>query len=139
MIMKKKLMASILFAVSLLLALTGCSSNESEQADDKQAEKEKIRFVIGPYQPTPQDTRSAFEPFIKHVADELGVDYEMVVTNDWAGISVALSTGQADVAWMGPWSYMLSYYEADVEAIATVKYDGKPTYQAIIVANPEVE
>ena len=138
--MKKNLMVSILFVVSLLLALTGCgASSESEQAGEKQAEKEKIRFVIGPYQPTPQDTRSAFEPFIKHVADELGVDYEMVVTNDWAGISVALSTGQADVAWMGPWSYMLSYYEADVEAIATVKYDGKPTYQAIIVANPEVD
>ena len=79
-------------------------SKETEQGKEatQGEEVEKIRFVIGPYQPTPQDTRTAFEPFIKHVAEELGVDYEMVVTNDWAGIAVALSTGQADVASIGP-------------------------------------
>ena len=140
-IMKRKLTYILLMTVTLMLFIAGCSNGGKEQGEENKqsGEKEKIRFVIGPYQPTPQDTRTAFEPFIKHVAQELGVDYEMAVTNDWAGIAVALSTGQADVAWMGPWSYVLSYHQADVEALATVKYDGKPTYQAIIVANPEVE
>lgn len=133
--LKRKLSLIFIIVLGLIFFLVGCSNDDENAGQDK----ETIRFVIGPYQPTPQDTRTAFEPFIKHVAEEIGVDYEMVVTNDWAGIAVALSTGQADVAWMGPWSYTLSYHQADVEAIATVKYDGKPTYQAIIVGHPDVE
>jgi phosphate/phosphite/phosphonate ABC transporters, periplasmic binding protein len=62
-----------------------------------------------------------------------------VVTTDWAGIALALATGQADVAWMGPWGYVLAHNEGGAEAVATVKYDGKPTYHSIIVARPEAK
>lgn len=98
---------------------------------------EKLRFAVGPFQPTPSDTKKAYEPFFKHLADKLGREYELVVTTDWAGIAVALANGQADVAWMGPWGYVLAHAEGGAEAIATVKYNGKPTYHAIIVAKPE--
>ncbi|MDX2265840.1 MAG: phosphate/phosphite/phosphonate ABC transporter substrate-binding protein [Hyphomicrobiales bacterium] len=101
--------------------------------------QEKLRFAVGPFQPTPGDTRKAYEPFFKHLAEKLGREYELVVTNDWAGISIALATGQADVAWMGPWGYVLAHAEGGAEAIATVKYDGKPTYHSIIVARPDAK
>jgi len=94
---------------------------------------EKLRFVVGPFQPTPSDTRTAYEPFFKHLADAAGRPYELVVANDWAGVSIALANNQADVAWMGPWGYVLAHHEAKAEAIATVKYDGKPSYHAIIL------
>lgn len=100
---------------------------------------EKLRFAVGPFQPTPSDTKKAYEPFFKHLADKLGRDYELVVTTDWAGIAVALANGQADVAWMGPWGYVLAHNEGGAEAIATVKYNGKPTYHAIIVSKPETQ
>ena len=51
---------------------------------------EKLRFAVGPFQPTPSDTKKAYEPFFKHLADKLGRDFELVVTTDWAGIAVAL-------------------------------------------------
>lgn len=98
--------------------------------------QEKLRFAVGPFQPSPSDTRKAYEPFFKHLAEKLGRRYEMVVTNDWAGISVALANGQADIAWMGPWGYVLAHHNGGAEAIATVKYDGKPTYHAIILSRP---
>ena len=78
------------------------------------------------------------EPFFKHLAQVLGVEYDLVVTNDWAGIATALANGQADVAWMGPWGYVLAHNEGGAEAIATVKYDGRPTYHAIIVGRPDL-
>ncbi|MGL4239761.1 MAG: PhnD/SsuA/transferrin family substrate-binding protein, partial [Beijerinckiaceae bacterium] len=93
---------------------------------------ERLRFAVGPFQPTPTDTRKAFEPFFRHVAERLGRPYDLVVTNDWAGISIALANGQADVAWMGPWGYVLAHHEGGARAIATVKYDGRPFYHAII-------
>lgn len=94
----------------------------------------KIRFAVGPYQPTAGDTRKAYEPFFKYIADAIGADYELTVTSDWAGISIALTNGHADVTWMGPWGYVLAHHNGGAEAIATVKYDGKPTYHAIIIA-----
>ncbi|HYE53054.1 MAG TPA: phosphate/phosphite/phosphonate ABC transporter substrate-binding protein [Azospirillaceae bacterium] len=103
------------------------------------AAAEKIRFAVGPFQPTQGDTRKAYEPFFRHLAQALGVEYELQVANDWAGISIALATGQADVAWMGPWGYVLARHEGGAEAIATVKYDGKPTYHAIIVGRPDLQ
>jgi phosphonate transport system substrate-binding protein len=101
--------------------------------------QEKLRFAVGPFQPTPTDTRKAYEPFFKYIADKLGRDYELVVTNDWAGIAIALANKQADVAWMGPWGYVLAHAEGGSQAIATVKYNGKPTYHAIIVARPDLK
>lgn len=98
---------------------------------------EKIRFAVGPFQPTASDTRRAYEPFFKHIADALGREYELVVTTDWAGIAVALANKQIDIAWMGPWGYVLSNNEGGGQTIATVKYQGKPTYHSIIVARPD--
>jgi phosphonate transport system substrate-binding protein len=59
-----------------------------------------------------------------------------VATTDWAGISVALANDQVDVAWMGPWGYVLANTDSGATAIATAKYDGKPIYHAIVVCKP---
>lgn len=93
-----------------------------------------IRFAVGPFQPTAGDTRRAFEPFFAHLAQALGRPYELTVTTDWAGIAVALGAGQVDAAWMGPWGYVLARDRARAEALATVLYQGRPTYHAIILA-----
>jgi len=96
----------------------------------------KLRFGVGPLQPTPEESKTAFEPFFKYLADQLGTTYDLVATTDWAGISVALANDQIDLAWMGPWGYILANDTAKAEAIATVKYDGKPIYHAIVVGRP---
>ena len=93
-----------------------------------------IRFAVGPFQPTAGDTRRAFEPFFAHLAEALNRPYELTVTTDWAGIAVALGSGQVDAAWMGPWGYVLARDRARAEALATVLYNGLPTYHAIILA-----
>jgi phosphonate transport system substrate-binding protein len=95
-----------------------------------------IRFAVGPFQPTAGDTRRAFEPFFAHVAQALGRPYELTVTTDWAGIAVALGSGQADCAWMGPWGFVLARDRARAEALAVVLYNGLPTYHAIIIGRP---
>ncbi len=100
---------------------------------------ERMRFAVGPFQPTPGDTKKAYEPFFRHLAEALGADYELKVTTDWAGLATALANGHVDVAWMGPWGYVLANKEGNAQAVATVKYDGNPFYHAIIVARPELE
>lgn len=97
-----------------------------------------LRFAVGPFQPTAGDTRRAFEPFFAHLARALGRPHELTVTTDWAGIAVALGSGQSDCAWMGPWGFVLARARAGAEALATVLYEGRPTYHAIIIGRPEL-
>ena len=100
------------------------------------AQGQKIRFGVGPLQPTPSETKKAFEPFFAELARKLNREYDLVATTDWAGIAVALANDQVDVAWMGPWGYVLANSDSGVTAIATAKYDGKPIYYAIVVCKP---
>jgi len=100
------------------------------------AQPGRLRFGVGPLQPTPSETKKAYEPVFAYLAKQLGRDFDLVATTDWAGISVALANGQVDLAWMGPWGYILAHDDSGVRAIATAKYDGKPIYHAIIVCGP---
>jgi phosphonate transport system substrate-binding protein len=100
------------------------------------AQIQKLRFGVGPLQPTPSETKKAFEPFFADLARKLNREYDLVATTDWAGISVALANEQVDLAWMGPWGYVLANADSGVTAIATAKYDGKPIYHAIVVCKP---
>lgn len=102
------------------------------------AQSAPLRFAVGPFQPTAGDTRRAFAPFFAHLAAALGRPHELAVTTDWAGIAVALGSGQSDCAWMGPWGYVLARARAGAEAVATVLYQGRPTYHAIIIARPQL-
>jgi len=120
------LAAGLTIAILLALAPVG-------GADDKSG---KLRFGVGPLQPTPTETKKAYEPFFAYLAKQLNREYDLTATTDWAGISVALANKQVDLAWMGPWGYVLAHDDSGVRAIATAKYDGKPIYHAIVVCKP---
>lgn len=101
--------------------------------------KRKLRFGVGPLLPNPEDTKKAYTPLFTHLAKELNADFELVATTDWAGMAVAMGSGQLDVAWMGPWGYIIANSSTGCTAVATVKYDDKPIYHAIIIGNPELK
>ena len=99
------------------------------------AQTRKLHFGVGPLLPNPDDTKKAYGPVFAHLAKELGAaDFDLVSTTDWAGMAVAMGSGQLDVAWMGPWGYVIANSATNCQAVATVKYDDKPIYYAIIIA-----
>jgi phosphonate transport system substrate-binding protein len=101
--------------------------------------RRKLRFGVGPLLPTAADTRKAYTPFFAHLAEQLGADFELVATTDWAGMAVAMGAGQLDLAWMGPWGYIIANNSTGCTALATVKYDEKPVYYAVIIGKPELK
>ena len=90
------------------------------------AQTKKLHFAVGPLLPSPDDTKKAYMP-CAHLAKELGVDFDLVATTDWAGMAVAMGGQQLDVAWMGPWGYIIANSATNCQAVATAKYDDKPT------------
>jgi len=70
---------------------------------------------------------------------QIGADLDLTVANDWAGISVALSSQQLDVAQMGPWGYVLAKQKGDAQAIAMLLIEGRDYDKAIVVARPDLK
>ncbi len=99
----------------------------------------KLRFGVGPLLPNAEDTKKAYTPIFAHLAQRLNADFELFATTDWAGMAVAMGAGQLDLAWMGPWGYVIANNSTDCQAIATVKYDDKPIYHAIIIGRPDLK
>lgn len=102
------------------------------------AQTTKMRFGVGPLLPSPADTIAAYTPIFDYLARQLGVEYSLVSTTDWAGMAVAMGSGQLDLAWMGPWGYIIASNRTGCTAIATVKYNEKPTYLGIVIARPDL-
>jgi phosphonate transport system substrate-binding protein len=121
------------------LAATGASAAAASFGRPALAQSKKLRFAVGPLLPTPDDTKKAFGPVFAYLAKELGADFELAATTDWAGVAVAMGGGQLDLAWMGPWGYIIANNATSCVAIATAKYDEKPTYHAIIIAKPDLK
>lgn len=129
---------SIALALVAALALAACGGGTGDDtAGPDDDAPQTLRFGVGPLLPTPEDTEAAYEPFFAWLAGELGVEFELDATTDWAGISVALANEQVDLAWMGPFGYVLANNNSGAEAIAMVKYDDKPVYHAIVVGPPD--
>jgi phosphonate transport system substrate-binding protein len=103
------------------------------------AQRKRLRFAVGPLLPTPEDTKKAFAPVFEHLAKALDADFDLQATTDWAGLAVAMGGQQVDVAWMGPWGYIIANNATNCQAVATVKYDDKPIYYAIVIARPELQ
>lgn len=100
--------------------------------------KRKLRFGVGPLLPNVEDTKKTYTPIFAHLAKELNADFELFATTDWAGMAVAMGSGQLDLAWMGPWGYIIANNNTGCTALATVKYDEKPVYHAIIIGKPSI-
>jgi phosphonate transport system substrate-binding protein len=121
------------------LAATAASAATASLGRPALAQSKKLRFAVGPLLPTPDDTKKAFGPVFAYLAKELGAEFDLVATTDWAGVAVAMGGGQLDLAWMGPWGYIIANNSTSCVAVATAKYDEKPTYQAIIIAKPDLK
>jgi phosphonate transport system substrate-binding protein len=125
-----RLLPAVLAAAAL--ALTACGSGGADTAEGE--ERPTLRFAVGPFLPSATDTQAAYEPFFKAVAEKVDADYELEVSSDYAGLAVSLASGKTDMAWMGPFGYVLAADKGGAEAIATVEYNGKPVYHSIVVA-----
>src|SRR5260370_15233158 len=54
-----------------------------------------LHFAVGPLQPTPGETKKAFDPFFKYLAERLALPYTFESTTPPASIAAPLATGQS--------------------------------------------
>lgn len=129
----------LLLGVAALFLIVACNSGSTvDTGSGENAELTVFKFGVGPYFPTPNETADQFEPLFQALAEEVGVEAEVTVTEDWVGISEALRSGTLDAAWLGPWGYVLANHnEPAINAIATVKYKEQPFYYSVLMAKAD--
>lgn len=133
----------ILLGILTLMVVVACNNQTKVQTPENAtgnstSQLTELKFGVGPYFPTPGENRKQFEPLFNKITQKVNLPADVTVTEDWVGISEALRSGTLDVAWLGPWGYVLANHnEPSIEVIATVKYKGKPIYYSVLMARAD--
>jgi phosphonate transport system substrate-binding protein len=78
------------------------------------------------------------QPLKLHLERSLSREIELVVTTDYSSMIEAMRFGRIEVAYFGPFSYVLAKSRAPaIEAFAVGIERGSPTYQSVIIATTE--
>jgi phosphonate transport system substrate-binding protein len=76
------------------------------------------------------------EPLKQYLAKTLNKDIEIVVTTDYSSMIEAMRFGRIEIAYFGPFSYVLAKSKAPgIEPFAVGVKKGSPTYQSVVVAH----
>jgi len=96
-----------------------------------------LKFGVGLFQPDKEKNDATYRPLADYLAKKLGRTVELRTVDSWEGLAKSLSTGETDIALLGPWGYVLANSQANAQVISTILYDGKPEYFAIMVTSPD--
>lgn len=96
-----------------------------------------LRFGVGLYQPDKEKNDATYRPLAEHLARQLGRPVRLYTVDTWEGLAKSLAAGETDIALMGPWGYVLANHVAGAQAVASILYDGKPEYFAVMVTHPK--
>lgn len=95
-----------------------------------------LEFGVGLFQPDKEKNDAIYQPLADYLAKALGRPVKLRTVDTWEGLAKSLASGETDMALMGPWGYVLANHQAGAEVIATILYQGKPEYFAIMVTGP---
>jgi phosphonate transport system substrate-binding protein len=102
-----------------------------------QATEQPLQFGVGLFQPDKDKNDATYRPLAEYLSAQLGRKVVLRTVDTWEGLAKSLANGETDLALMGPWGYVLANHHSGAQAVATILYDGKPEYFAIIVTNPK--
>lgn len=78
------------------------------------------------------------QPLKAYLEKTLGKDIELIVTTDYSSMIEAMRFGRIEIAYFGPFSYVLAKSKAPaIEPFAVGIEKGKPTYQSILIAQAD--
>ncbi|MEE8372187.1 MAG: phosphonate ABC transporter substrate-binding protein [Dehalococcoidia bacterium] len=122
---------ALIVVLLMVLAAVGCSGDED-------GEITKLRWGLIPADDATEMLRQ-YEPVVEYMESVLGLDVEVQVTTDYTAAIIAMKQKHIEMAWFGPFSYILAAEEAGAEALANgVRRDtGKATYKSIIITRAD--
>ncbi|TWH45546.1 phosphonate transport system substrate-binding protein [Sporomusa sp. KB1] len=135
--MKKQQVGLFLGLCLLVLAvvMAGCGSDAKNTAQPV-TEMKVLRVGAIPAEDA-QKTREAYKALTDYLAKKTGLPVELFVATDYSGVIEAMRGGKLDIAYFGPFSYVLAADKANAEAYAVEKRKGSGTsYKSLVITSP---
>lgn len=118
--------------LTALCALT--ASPQLMTAATAQSEPSKLRVALLPDENASTLIQNA-QPLKAYLERTLGKDIEIIVTTDYSSMIEAMRFGRIEVAYFGPFSYVLAKSKApQIEPFAVGVEKGSPTYNSVLIA-----
>jgi len=137
--MKKTSILVLFLCVSVILA--GCQTQEGKATGNvvkSTGEIKVLKMGLIPADDAAEMLR-AYEPVKEYLSEKLGIPVEIQVTSDYTAAIEAMRSKHIDMAWFGPFSYIIAANVAGAEAIVNGvrRSDGKSDYHSIIVVRAD--
>lgn len=128
MMTRKALLNSTLAAI--LLATTVATTATAQTSE--------LRVGLIPSEDA-QAMIKASQQVMDQLAAKTGMKVKPFVANDYNGVIEALRSGKLDIAYLGPFSYVLAHEIAGAEAfaVAVTKKTGRSSYQSKVIARKD--
>jgi phosphonate transport system substrate-binding protein len=117
--------------------LLGCALGTQAQAQ-AQAQTAELRVGLIPSEDAQAMIRAS-QQVMDQLAAKTGMRVKPFVANDYNGVIEALRSGKLDVAYLGPFSYILASQIGNAEAfaVAVTKKTGKSAYHSMVIARKD--
>jgi phosphonate transport system substrate-binding protein len=114
------------------LAAVGCTHTQAKE------EIKVLRWGLIPADDAAEMLRQ-YQVVVDYLEDRLDMEIELQVTNDYTAAIEAMRNKHIDMAWFGPFSYILAVEQAGAEAIVNgFRRDTKmATYKSIIITQAD--
>jgi len=136
----KKYFPFFLLVILLILGAgivkKGFFGNNKETAKPEEMKTLKIGLI--PADDAEEQMRN-YQPMANYLSEKLEMKVEMNVTHDYTSAIEAMRSKHIDMAWYGPFSYILAVNEAGAEAIVVgIRRDtGESIYRTVIVTRAD--
>lgn len=121
-----------LAVVALALSTLAAALPWSAQAQGR--DPSRLRVALLPDENASSLIQNA-QPLRHYLEQTLKKDIELVVTTDYSSMIEAMRFGRIEVAYFGPFSYVLAKSKAPaIEPFAVGVERGSPTYQSVLIA-----
>lgn len=126
---------NITVATAIIL-MSGCVNSEIHNIAP--GDPQSIRVAMVPTEDVQQQLLN-LEPLRVYLSENVGIPFEFQITTDYSGAIEALKYKHVELAWLGPFTYVLASQMTDIEPlIAGVRSDsGAATYNSILVTRKD--
>lgn len=145
--MRVRKLLFIMTVVLLGISLVGCgnqaetkSNGDSKGSSQESVGKKVLKVGLIPNQ-SPDQMKAKYEPFKAYLQDKLGMEVELFVANNYAGVVEAMASGKLDMAYFGGLTYVQAKQRANIHPIVTeIDSETKTTkYYSLIITPADSE
>lgn len=107
----------------------GGAEGAAAESEGEEAAVEKLTFAFQP-QANPEAISPDAEKLAEYLSEKIGIESEVFLPTNYAGVVEALRADNADVAYFSGWPYLVAHQKADAELLVVEERGGNPFYHS---------